>query len=554
MRRVERKKSTFIERCGSAIDSVVGVFSPRNAFVRERYRAAQRQLSGYRGARRDRPRSNWAPGSGSADAEILGDLEELRDRSHDLARNDPLASAVVQTINVNTIGPGLRYQSRVDRDALGISPESARALNRANERAWNAWTPHADAAGILDFEAMQSQIDISILVSGETFLIPRMLREPRCPYDLRLQVVEAHRVATPPEFTTDPYVREGVRIDERYGRPLAYYVRRAHPGEERRTPEADSWETIPAWNERAGRPNVLHLFHQTRPGQHRGEPFFAPVLNYFHDLDRYLEAELIASRVAACFGLIIESEDPVADALAASSGEDAGGLPIEEMTPGMIERVRAGSKVTQVNPLRPGAQFDPFMARVTKAIASGLGLPVQLVLKDFAGMNYSSARTALLEAWRYFSCRQTWFARRFCRPVNQWLLEEAWLRGALPVRDFYRQQDAYTRSVWIPAARGWVDPEKEATAATMRVTSYQSTHAIEAAAQGHDFEEILEQRRLEEELIRDAGLPATGAAGGGGGGGGDDGGGGQPRDADDDEAEDEEEREEEEDDDERSAA
>jgi lambda family phage portal protein len=139
-------------------------------------------------------------------------------------------------------------------------------------------------------------------------------------------------------------------------------------------------------------------------------------------------------------------------------------------------------------------------------------MPYELLMKDFSKTNYSSARAALLEAWRYFNARREWFATYWANPVYELWLEEAVARGEVEAPDFYENQAAYSACKWIGSGRGWVDPMKEAQASGERIRNNVSTLEREAAEQGLDWEEVLEQRAREEEFAKSLGLPGAAAA------------------------------------------
>jgi capsid protein len=147
--------------------------------------------------------------------------------------------------------------------------------------------------------------------------------------------------------------------------------------------------------------------------------------------------------------------------------------------------------------------------RILRAISAALGLPYELVAKDFSKTNYSSARAALLEARRYFKVRQEWLAQKLCQPVWEMLLEEAYLRGELKANNFYDKRLDWVRARWIAPGWSWVDPLKEVKASKEAITGNISSLADEAAGQGKDWEEILEQRAREEQKRKELGLPET---------------------------------------------
>ena len=496
----------IIENIANSFDGLIGFFSPKTAFKRRMFRQAIKvsdKFGSYRGAERNRMRSSWLPGGGSADQDIIPDLPELRERSRDLNRNDAHASGITNTMTTNVVGTGIRPQSRIDREVLGISENKALKYQKKAERVWKKWLPFSDAGNRMDFYEIQQLIDRQILENGEAIIIPVMLKDKNRPYSLALQVIESDRLATPPEKRGDKTVRAGVRVGEN-GEPISYFIQKMHPGDYRYTKADDrKFVEIPARNE-YGRPNVFHLYPVQRSGQTRGVPFFASVLTYFKDLSEYTEAELVAARIAACFSIFITSES----SMDVNTGYDRNfkGQLLESLEPGMIKHLLPGESVSSFNPQRPSATFEPFVERMLRAISASLGLPYELVAKDFSKTNYSSARAALLEARRYFKVRQEWLARKLCQPVWDMVLEEGYLRGDLGSIPFYEKRQNWVNASWITPGWEWVDPLKEAKAAEVGIKNGIVTYSDLFSAQGKDWEECFEQRKREEEKIKELGL------------------------------------------------
>jgi capsid protein len=67
--------------------------------------------------------------------------------------------------------------------------------------------------------------------------------------------------------------------------------------------------------------------------------------------------------------------------------------------------------------------------------------------------------------------------------------------------DFWELPAAYLNGRWIGPGRGYVDPTKEAEGANMRIDGLLSTLQDEAATQGFDFEELLDQAEFEQEEL-----------------------------------------------------
>ncbi len=127
VKNTENKKG-FAER----LDSLIGIFAPawelRRRLARHANEFAVKKFGlrgGYAGASKDRLRTSWLPGGGSADEDLLPDLPDLRERSRDLVRNDGTAAGIVTTMTSNVVGTGIIPQSNVDMESLGIDEATA---------------------------------------------------------------------------------------------------------------------------------------------------------------------------------------------------------------------------------------------------------------------------------------------------------------------------------------------------------------------------------------------------------------------------------------------
>lgn len=490
----KENKPNFSDRVGSAIDGAISIISPERAYRRQAFRNA-RQIMGasFRGAERNKLLEDWFPQGFSADRDLLYEQSLLRERSRDLVRNDAHASGIVSTVTTNVIGSGIKPQSRIDKKALGITDDQVVEFQYAVEKIWNAWALTADAGERLDFYEIQELILRQILENGEVVLLPLMPSD-RKPFSLCFETVEADRLLTPFDKVNDKSVRYGIRLGDK-GEPVEYYIRKYHPGDFGLRKAADTYEyaTYAAKN-KFGRKNVFHLYDVKRPGQTRGIPYFAPVLAYFKHKADYMEAELVAARLAACFALLITS--PAAYNAALANTEDNGDAKrMQSFFPGMVKYLNPGEQVTAFNPNRPNTQFDSFINSLLRSICSALNLSYEIVAKDFSQTNYSSARASLLQAYKFFMIRQDWMAKKICQPAWEYLLEEAFLRDQLPAWvDFGKNPKEWCRARWVAPGWQWVDPVAEAESSQLSMDMGISTLADESAAQGKDWEEVLGQK------------------------------------------------------------
>ena len=257
-----KNQKTISEKITAGIDNVISFFSPKAGFKRRMYREAinvSQKFGAYKGASRDRLRSSWIPGGGSADQDLLPELSDIRERSRDLNRNDAHASGITSTMTVNVIGTGIRPQSRVDKEELGIDDKVTEEFQRKAERIWKRWIPYADAGERMDFYEIQQLVDRQILENGEAIIVPLRLEEKDRPYPLALQLIESDRLNTPPDKKSDKAVRSGVRIGEN-GEPVSYFIQKTHPGDisHRTREEAMQYIEIQAKGI-MGRKNIFHI-------------------------------------------------------------------------------------------------------------------------------------------------------------------------------------------------------------------------------------------------------------------------------------------------------
>jgi lambda family phage portal protein len=238
----------------------------------------------------------------------------------------------------------------------------------------------------------------------------------------------------------------------------------------------------------------------------------SPVLDAFKSLSSYNEATLVSQRLSACYSMFITRDDPV-NASINRSDDVIGNQRLTDIEPGMVSYLSPGEQVSFSNTSGLSTSYNDFVARQLKTIGGALGLPIELLTKDFSQTNYSSARAALLEARRVFQRWQRMIIDHLCAPVYEMVIEEAFLRGDIPVRDFASVREELTRSRWVPPSYGWVDPKKEVEAASAAINAGLSSLAVEAAAQGRDWEQVLEQQAREKALRRELDLRVEGETG-----------------------------------------
>ena len=494
------------------VDKVVGYFSPVRAARRFRARAMMSLTGGYIGASKSRRGlKEWSTLQHDADADILPDLPDLRNRSRDLIRNNPLATGAIKTKVTNVVGTGLKLQSRIDRAILNMTDDHADTWEASTEREWRLFweSKECDITRTSNGAALTKLVYRQAKENGDVFIILPRKKQKHFPYDLRLQVIEADRVSNKSWAADTKTLAGGVETDK-VGAPIKYHIQKSHPGTSK-TPVDMQWDIVPAFGANLGLRNVIHLFSIDRPGQSRGVPDLAPVIEPLKQLGRYSEAELMAAVISGMFTVFIETGSGESG-WPSDMADETGAKETDKdykLASGAILDLAPGEKVHDSNPGRPNASFDPFVMSILRQIGVALELPFEILIKHFTA-SYSAARAAMLEAWKYFISERQWLADNFCRVVYEIWMYEAVISGRIPAPGFLSDpmaRKAYLGSEWVGPAKGQIDELKEVKAARERIDAGISTLSeVTAEMTGGDWEKHHSQTCKEFEARKKAGL------------------------------------------------
>lgn len=489
----------------SLVDRVIGWASPEAGVRRAKARAQLAVLGGYdAGDQASRTLRGWITRAVSPNDDILPGLPQMRANSRDLVRNNPWAGGAIHTIVNRTVGTGLSPQVRPNLAVLGWTEDRGREWKRLVETEFALWAERGTASldERLTFYGLQDLVFRSALESGDAFSLLPMVEAPGSPYRLRVQVVEADRVANPPGVLDTDSSLAGVRVDPATGAVTAVYVHDKYPTA-LLSSRGGRWIDVRGPD---GYPAVLHHMRVTRPGQVRGVPHLAPVVAALKQLSRYAEAELMAAVVSSLFTVFVTGPKPEDVAPLSQAGTTSGGDSVQDMRlePGAIIGLGDGEGVQFADPNRPNTSFDPFVQAVLRQIAVGLELPFEVLVKHFQS-SYSASRAALLDAAVFFRGRRGWLRETFCQPVYEAWLAESVALGRVAAPGFFRDpllRAAYCRCDWTGDTFGSLDPVKEIAAVEKAVSLNIGTRErAEMELYGTDWWSSQEQRRREAEEI-----------------------------------------------------
>lgn len=478
---------------------------------------SQEVSASYSSVRRDNKNTaNWDVSIGSADADTLPHIDMLRWQVRDLDRNNPLAAGALDTVVDNVVATGIRPQSVIDRDILGLSEDEAAAWQANAERYFYIWADsrNADVTRYATFWEYQALVLLNALLSGDVFTVRRYKMRPDSVFGLCLQLVEADRCETPTEKQVDADIHKGVQADND-GEPVAYHFLKKHPGDigMRRLHEVGQFTTVAAVDKR-GFDLCLHHFQRRRPDQRRGVSVLAPAIECFKQLSRYTEAEITAAVVSSLFSVLVKSETggllpsvlpgQIPGQVGGQSLTPAGS-PVTQLQSGMIMDLRPGESVDVVNPNRPNVAFESFLDAVYKYIGVGIGLPKEVLLKQF-NTSYSAARAAIMEAFKMYRRRRQWLVKTLCQPVWGLVIAEAVGRGYLDAPGFFDdplRRAAWLGAEWRGAPMGHLDPLKEARAARewLGMPGVTTMQQITAEQFGTDWDDNIAQTDRERKRV-----------------------------------------------------
>lgn len=479
----------------------------------------------------------WNPLKASAKSDIDANLFSLRNRSNDQAINTPIGASAINTSRANAVGAGLRLFPRAKYKLLGMDANAAREWNKKTAEEFDLWasSKFCDLYKRNNFYDMQDIAYAAYLTDGDSFaLFKRRPPETYMPYSIRLQILEASRVSNP--FGRDYYgilgplgvemtapnsqnkIISGVEIDED-GAIAAYWISNKVPYDPVDMGRAAEWTRIEAFGTLTGQPNVLQIFHDERPEQYRGVPYLAPVLETLKQVSRYTTAELTSAIVKSFFTLFftdMPAGSNIENVLPSTYGDGAGrgNDPVVDVAdyglgPGTINALPAGVDVKSIDASRSMSTFEPFTTILIKQVAAAIGQPYEVLMKSFTS-SYSASRAALLQAWEQYKLRRTWFARDFCQPTYEVWLAEAIALGRIEAPGFFDDpliRKAWCNAEWYGPTMAILDPVKDVNGSGLRTTYALSTREREAAEMtGTDFEENLEQLKIEKDMIEKAGL------------------------------------------------
>lgn len=405
---------------------------------------------------------------------------ELVRRSRDLKRNNPHAKRALDLYAVHIVGTGIRPRFLCKHKA---TRERLTGL-------WDAWTKVADPEGTMDFYGQQAQAVREMAEAGEVFarLRPRRI-EDNLPVPLQVQLVPAEQV---PLGKTEDYggnrIVQGIELAP-FGLRAAYWMHPFHPGDTTPTGADNTPVRVPGGD-------VVHLYSADRTGQMRGLPWLAAAITTLHQVNDYMDAELLRKQMAAAMvGFVTrpDNADVTAQDVAASFGAVAPGPGDELMValePGTMQYLAPGEEVEFNSPADVGGNFEAFLSANYRAVSAATNLIYEELTGDWKSANDRTFR-AISNTFRRAVAQWQWgiVVHQLCEPVKNRFLDFALASGAMTLPRGVALDDA-RRCDWRPQRHDYINPAQDIAATGQAIALGLTSRSAEIAERGDDAEMI----------------------------------------------------------------
>jgi lambda family phage portal protein len=492
---LELRKLQYKNQKASAFDSFSGLSGTPNG--------------SFEGAQSGRNLAEWTTYDREPDEEMLPNLAKLRERQNDLFNNDGTAHGTTKLIRDGVIAGGLELQSSMDRKILrkkiGLSDSQISELEDEVEAEFDLFwqTPEVDFQRRLCGSEMEEVSFLNLINTGDIVMPLAFKERAGSPYGLKLNLTASRRLCNPNFLPDTQYIAGGVETTK-YGEVVAYHILN-QINNTFGVPTEREWTRIPAFGEKSGRPNILHIFRTDKPGQRRGLPWFYPIISEFKETKRFRSAVIAKQVIAQMLTVFIRhnqslEEEEIEEARRA-------GLINYKLEPGAVYHMEGDESVEVVNPNQQENLYDAFMTTQFKMIGMSLGIPYEVLMHTF-NSSYSASRAAQIQAWRLFQNLRRWFTKKFYQPIYKQFLIEAVVRDRVDLPGFFDDpliMNAYLGSQWLGFGMPQIDPYKESKAYELQkknnwATDQEITYALGHGDSDKNYHRIAREKELRKRL------------------------------------------------------
>lgn len=469
------------------LDRTIAFISPERAYKRMAYKQAVDEMRSYDAASDDHLNAGWRAINAKAESTDGMYRDTIRARSRDLERNSDILESVVLAFERNVVGGGFKLQAKTENEDL----------NTTIETLFKLWCrpKNCDVTQQQSFSEICQMLVRRQKVDGGIIVVLRYIDDGVVPLSLQLYEVDDLDTMIPTSSTKK--IVNGIEYNA-YNRPIAYYLKKY-----------DAYGNYIGTSERIEAKDVLFLFKKKRPSQLREMSELSSTLPRVRDMNQFMEAVSVKERVAALLAVLIKRMIPNGSGnVGRSSGgpERRSGYAGKMLSPGMIMELNPGDDVSVVQPPAQAANSSEFIRLQQRLSGASQGISYEVAARDMSQVNYSSARQGLIEDQKTYLIQQQYLIDHFFIPVYEAFIESAVLAGKVSIKDFHTKKESYLKHEWVAPGMKWIDPLKEANANKIALETNQTTLAEIAGNTGNDWREIIDQRALEIEYMKEKGV------------------------------------------------
>jgi lambda family phage portal protein len=463
----------------------------------------------YEAGRYNNTKSFWNFQPSPEDKDIYESLRQVRASSRNLAQNNSVMNKFLEMCETNIAGhQGMDLQV-IGEDANGHLDIAG---NKTVKKAWHDWcnSKYCDITGKLTFKEITRVIARTIPKDGEVLL--RKIRQkatPKNPWGFSIQLLDVDRldITYNTVLKNSNIVKMGIEMDM-YGRPVAYHLRM--PTRENNNVYANTYDTSD--RERVSADDIEHIFDIINAEQTRGVPWAHAVMTLMSDLEDFLRACLIASKIGASSSIYLERDNINSSMSAEDMADMTNSLNefVMEVSPGDIRVLPPGLKMSSFIAQYPSANFNSYVETMLKLIASGLNVTYFTLANNLSNVNYTSSRTGLLEERDNWMKKQDLLINGLVKPIFYEWLETSLLNGAIKFPNGMTMSatkfDKFKNIKVIGRRWLWVDPLKDVQASILAVKNGFMSRTDILSQMGKDYEKVLQDRKAEMELEEQYGV------------------------------------------------
>jgi lambda family phage portal protein len=471
------------------LDSLIGIVNPQAALRREMSRQQMAAIrASHRGGISVRTATPWTArgsyiGGLAADRDNAG---HRRDRARKVFTEHPIARSLLKTETDNVVGQGFKLQSK----------SGSREFDREAEERFENWLNLADIRGMKTGTDFQRMLYQSPRRDGDGGVV--LVDQGG---SSRLQFIPGDLISTPDGKWGDATIKHGVEINP-VGRPVAFHVLTQDEHGKRQ------WQRVAA-------DNFIYLVPEMDDDLAvRGDSCYSSIFGLLDAIDGYIDAVVIAARMAAVFGLVFKEGNAGKKAASLSQtamdsqGETRAALTLEN---GMLRYIGRDDEVVQVEAQQPLSQTPDFIRAIMRLLGLPFDMPLELIAKDMSQVNFASARIGLLGYYRACRARQRSFSTRCLSRVYRWWIsrERKWAAAGLPNAFVTPFPETFQRHRFVSEGWDYTDPVSEVQGDILQIDAGLKTATAAAAERGRDWEEMQVEREAERAIQRMLNLPSV---------------------------------------------